>query len=908
MRCKPWTELCFLEYVRHVGSVIALLLLASAHVQADHDSFETPEPSWKLGDTDTRLIKIQHQRVFDESHSGNGSEYLKVAHGQGTYAYLQYSVSPARLVDELNPSLWIKSNHPHLQLLARVVLPRTIDPHTQKPVTTLLPGTTYDDVNNWQQLSVPLIRSQLFKRVPALRSQFGSHLDARQAYIDLVVLNSYSAPGTTSLWLDDFSMSRTTVAVGSEGNQQASFSGSPHVTRQVTPSPIAIRGSMIYVNDQPFFPRVVKHNGEPIQFLAELGFNVIALNRLPLTDEAALASQLGIWFTAPYNQSPNTIPAHILRSVICWDYGDDIRRDELDDIMAHSHEIRRSGEHLQRPIVVNAIEQHHIFSRHSDICRIDWNHYSSTMSRSHATEQLTHLFSRLKRGSPFWMNIQTQPSDDILSQWQTMAIETEPTVSIPYSVIREQVLRSVALGVRGLYFQSSTRLDHVDLNTRDRQHAMFLVNREIQLLEPWLAGGTTSGEIKTGDDSVEARLIQTQRARLVLVFDKHKYTSMYPTVNQRNLNLSIPSIPITYKSYEVSPASIKRVKSQRAGTTSITLDFDNPVKLIVLTADPLVRDYLQRTISHNQNRILSAQQDLLNLKLQNTIKVLRTVRTAIPDELINSDVVMTTELVEQSRHRLLNQEWELAENLIARADHSIDHIRNKIWSAQLKKWPSPVAHPLLLAFETLPAYVNSMSQVSAGYWSTNRLQGGDFESLTSLVNRKWQYYRHPSHSIESVVSMSSEFVRQGRHCLKINTSISDDRLIDSSFTESPMWLASPPVAVHAGQMVKINGWVNIPEKLISNGDGLLVFDSIGGVSLAERFHQTSGWQPFTFLRMAPSDGNVTVTFVMMGIGEAKIDNVSVQLLEQSRRSKPRPAVQTQHNPLISPTQSIFAPN
>ena len=201
-----------------------------------------------------------------------------------------------------------------------------------------------------------------------------------------------------------------------------------------------------------------------------------------------------------------------------------------------------------------------------------------------------------------------------------------------------------------------------------------------------------------------------------------------------------------------------------------------------------------------------------------------------------------------------------------------------------------------------------MSQVSAGYWSTNRLQGGDFESLTSLVNRKWQYYRHPSHSIESVVSMSSEFVRQGRHCLKINTSISDDRLIDSSFTESPMWLASPPVAVHAGQMVKINGWVNIPEKLISNGDGLLVFDSIGGVSLAERFHQTSGWQPFTFLRMAPSDGNVTVTFVMMGIGEAKIDNVSVQLLEQPRRSKPRPAVQTQHNPLISPTQSIFAPN
>ena len=906
MRCKPWTELCFLKGVTYVGSAFALLLVASTHVQADHDSFETSEPSWKLGKTDTRLIKIQHQRVFDESHSGNGSEYLKVAHGQGTYAYIQYSVSPARLIDELNPSLWIKSNHPHLQLFARVVLPRTIDPHTKKPVTVLLPGTTYDDVNHWQQLSVPLIRSQLFQRVPALRSQFGSHLDARQAYIDMIVLNSYSDPGTTSLWLDDFSMSRTTVGVGSEGNQQASFSGSQHVTGQVIPSPIVIRGSMTYVDDRPFFPRVVKHNGEPIQFLAELGFNVIALNRLPLPDEAALASQLGIWFTAPYSQSANTIPANILKSVICWDYGDDIRRNELNDVMAHSHEIRRSGEHLQRPTVVNAIEQHHIFSRHSDICRLDWSHHCSTMSRSHATEQLANLFSRLKRGSPFWINIQTQPSKEILSQWQTMAIGIEPTASISYPVIREQVLRSVALGARGLYFQSSTRLDHADLNTRDRQHAMFLVNREIQLLEPWIAGGTTSGEIKTGDDTVEARLIQTQRARLVFVFDKQEYTSI--TMNQRILNLSIPSVPITYKSYEISPASIKRIKSQRAGATIINLDLDNPVKLIVLTADPLVRDYLQRTISDNQNRILSSQQDLLNLKLQNTIKVIRTVHTAIPDKLINNDIVMATELIEQSRHRLLNQEWELAENLIARAHHSIDHIRYKIWSAQLDKWPSPVAHPLLLAFETLPAYVNSMSNVSSGNWSTNRLHGGGFESLTTLANHKWLHYRHPSHSIKSVVSMSSEFVRQGRQCLKINTSISDDRLLDGLFAESPMWLSSPPVAVHAGQMVKINGWVNIPEKLISNGDGLLIFDSIGGASLAERFHQTSGWQPFTFLRMAPSDGNVTVTFVMMGIGEAKIDNVSVQLLEQPRHPKSRPAFQTQQNPLTSPTQSIFAPN
>ena len=284
---------------------IALSLGIPSTVGADQDSFETSEPTWKLGQTDTRLIKIQHQRVFDESHSGNGAEYLKVAHGQGTYAYLQYRVTPARLMNELNPRILIKSNHPHLQLLARVVLPRTSDPHTGKPVTALLPGTTYDDVNNWQQLSIPMIKSLLQQRVPALRSQFGSHLDARQAYVDMVVLNTYSAPGTTNLWIDDFEMSRTTVSVGPESAQPATYIDTPGITQQLHANPISIRGSIILVDSQPFFPRVIKHNGESIQFLAGLGFNVIALNRLPTADESVAASQFGLWFTVPYVRPSN---------------------------------------------------------------------------------------------------------------------------------------------------------------------------------------------------------------------------------------------------------------------------------------------------------------------------------------------------------------------------------------------------------------------------------------------------------------------------------------------------------------------------------------------------------------------------------------------------------------------------
>ncbi len=46
--------------------------------------------------------------------------------------------------------------------------------------------------------------------------------------------------------------------------------------------------------------------------------------------------------------------------------------------------------------------------------------------------------------------------------------------------------------------------------------------------------------------------------------------------------------------------------------------------------------------------------------------------------------------------------------------------------------------------------------------------------------------------------------------------------------------------------------------------------------MADRFHHTTGWQPFSLLRVAPEDGSVQLTFALMGLGEAMIDNISIQ--------------------------------
>ena len=94
----------------------------------------------------------------------------------------------------------------------------------------------------------------------------------------------------------------------------------------------------------------------------------------------------------------------------------------------------------------------------------------------------------------------------------------------------------------------------------------------------------------------------------------------------------------------------------------------------------------------------------------------------------------------------------------------------------------------------------------------------------------------------------------------------------------PVWVTSPSVAVEAGQIVVLRGWVRVPQPIAGSVDGLLVVDSLGGEPLAERVRLTAGWQDFLIYRVAPQSGPLTITFALTGLGEAWIDDVTIQPL------------------------------
>ena len=68
----------------------------------------------------------------------------------------------------------------------------------------------------------------------------------------------------------------------------------------------------------------------------------------------------------------------------------------------------------------------------------------------------------------------------------------------------------------------------------------------------------------------------------------------------------------------------------------------------------------------------------------------------------------------------------------------------------------------------------------------------------------------------------------------------------------------------------------LPEDVAGGKERFLIFDSLGGENLAERFGKTAGWQRFTYHRMAPLDGEITLTAALGGAGSALLDDVTIE--------------------------------
>ena len=849
------------------------------------DSFESAEIAWHRVESDGQVIATAHRHDTLVFHHGKQSEYLELIAGQSTHIHYAYDTPHIRLIDELNPSVWVRANRNHVQIIATVVLPRTVDPQTKKPLEVQVYGDAYNTAGSWQKLTIPKIYSQLKSKVPSLRSQHGPDVNAGQAYIANIMLNTYSAPGKLQLWIDDFEMQTPRVinnSVAPANYQQNPSSNS--VSFNENENQITIQESVLMVNGFPFMPKVIEHNGEPLEFLQRLGFNTISLKQFPTIQQLETARRLGLKLITPPNLNNELTASANVSPILCWNLGASLKSSDLTRIKNQTSQLNQLPNAIQRPVIGTIQSGFQNISRYTDICQLSWHPLFSGLSIDHSTEQLFQAIGELRRGRNIWVKVPSQIPGTVLHQ-QHALINSQPerntqkrlSTIISYDQLSMVLNRALALGARGIHIQSLSRLDQTDEDTLQRQRILERLNHELDAIAPWIAGGTTTGEIELNRDDITVYMTQTSRARLVWVFKNYAYQQIVsPPVHKQSLEFTISGVPVTYRPYHVSYSGIERLRGSREASNIISLTKEANVSRIVLTADPLVRDFIQRAIYERRTRTLQLTYDMLQqelIRLHPLTEVRPPKATTI--ESITRPYGQAQASLQKARKHVSTNEWDVAYQLLTNTEDLLRQTQLAAWNYTLGTQTPATGNPLTLGITSLPEYFMAERQLRNSQWSANQLKAGGMETLDQLQASGWQHHRHPNHAVQSLVELTPHFPREGSSSLRIQAWTAEPA-VTPSFLESPVWITSPKVSVKRGDVLHLRGWINITEPLQHHGDGLVIYDSIGGITMADRFHHTTGWQPFSLLRVAPEDGAVQLTFAFMGLGEAMIDNVCIQ--------------------------------
>lgn len=920
--------------------VVATLVVATggAHTalgqSAWYQGFEGPRPSWFERASNCQYRIEFHQRVRTESHTGNASEQLRIAGQGGTHIYIAHDVGRPLIIDELMPSVWVKSDRPGIQFLARVVLPRSTDPRTGDALTTLVYGNSYSTPGRWQQLRLENVPQELTRSVRVLRSQIPSHIDPREAYLGEVLLNVYGGPGITNVWIDDLDVggyvgrlppsggpsepamvrpnepyaaraaAASTVAQGSGSGTPGSIGSAEVPARRVE-----LVGSVLTVDGHPLFVRAIAYRGESLAHLAELGFNAVWLGGQPSDEMLREANRLKLWLICPppvprptadeepREESPvDEVPAEIdprYDPVIAWDLGSDLAGDDVAATGAWARRVRRADRRGARPMICRPRTNLRAYSRYTDLLLIGRSPLATSLELNDYGTWIRERPRLARPGTPIWTTIQTQPAETLMRQWDTAGRGLSLPPIIESEQIRLLLHTAIASGSRGLLFDSSSSLDGTDADTRHRAAALELFNLELELVKPWLAAGHVITTVRANDPEIVGAVLGIDRARLLIPIWAGPAAQVVPgQAASRQITFVVPGVPESNNAYLLTPGSLKPIRHKRVtGGVQVTLDDFSLSSRVVLTQDPLIISSLTKRAARIARRAAELQRQLAGWKL-NLVQQVDSRLTAA-----GSAAPSQTGLMSASQKEL---QWcdgflassDFSEAYLAahRAMRPLRTMQRSSWLAAVGSLGSPVASPATVCFTTLPWHRALIDRFARSTASPNQLVGGEFESLETMLASGWQHFQHASENWRTKAELSPVAARSGELGLRLFAQSDREESQQGLVETPPVWITTPPITVAAGSWIRIHAWVQVPEPITGSVDGLMIVDSITGEPLSERIGETTGWQPVTLYRFCHETAPIGVSFALSGVGEAWLDDVSIEILQPSApASSPPPA-------------------
>jgi hypothetical protein len=598
---------------------LGFILLPASAQQIHRHGFGGKQTVLQRGDANVRADEKEHDISTLSFKSQPSSEHIQIAMEAGTgdsaFVHYTYDTPQAPVSPVLTASVWVKATRPGTTLRARVVFPKEPDPTRPEAFLTLLiTGKSYEKTRAWEKLTLDDVPGLIGKHLPALQAKTGRNINTADAYIDRLVLNVYSGPGTVDVWVDDLDIGPVKETPKPEpgmGIPVKGPKGEPAIlrTRQVQQ-----RGGQLLVEGKPYFFRAIRYTGTPLHVLRAAGFDSLWLpaDTAPeVLDEAAREG----WFVIPsaprHEYAAGGAPGGLAAfdafrnkfantDVLFWDLGGGLTDEQQKSIYKTVEDVRRGDR--KRPIGGDLWDGFTGYSQFLDVVGAHrWPLFTS-LEMTRYRDWLTQR-RELTGGRPvFWTWVQNHVPEWYVSTVMSRSAEKNANPDVVFSEpvgphpeqVRQLAYLSVAAGARGIGFWSDRSLADSHQG-RDRLQGIALLNTELDLISPILMSAGTIGDdtrpvwLDTSHPNVKAALIKGQKGTLLLPIwlgPGDQYVPAQGAVS--GLKIVVPTVPEGHDPWLITPAGpecLRHRTSRGPRGTELTLDEFDLAAPIVFTDD-----------------------------------------------------------------------------------------------------------------------------------------------------------------------------------------------------------------------------------------------------------------------------------------------------------------------------------
>jgi hypothetical protein len=900
-----------------MGVLILFLSAATAHGQQTvHNNFEANKTYWVPGPADAANEVIEHINTDKKgAHNGQRSEYLKLNAQAGKFIYYLYPIGKAPLTEELNGRVWLKADRPGLQLLARIILPRERDiKNLDIPMTTLIRGDIYENPGRWQPISLGRPLKLAKEQQQLLQAELKRPVNFTDAYVDALLLNVHAGPGPVEIFIDD-------LDIGPVLNDPTGNNGAVKATPVAKPTPVApgrseveFNGANLHVGGRPFFMRGIRITDTPVKILHAAGFNTIFVdvNADPaIAKEAAalgmrIVPQLPIISEDPRYASAEGLTREVQRlseldGVLFWHLGRTLSYEQANTIARAAQIIRQADP--GRPLGADVWDGLRAHSQTLNLLAVHRWPLMTSLEMPRYREWLEMRRRLMNPGAFTWTWVQTHVPDwnTQLLYGQSGLVNFATPVGPQPEQIRLLTYAALAAGNKGIAFWSDRFLADSHFG-RDRLLECALLNQEMEMLEPILSSVDEAPQwIDTSNPDVKAAVLRTNKGILVLPMWQGKGAQFVPGQGAvSKLTFVVPQVPGSMQPWEVLPGDVRQLRMKRVvGGMEIVVPEFGLTTAIVFTSDTNMVIRFQEETRRRRQQAAEWSYALASYNLDKILKV--------EDELERAGHILPdgAHLISDAKTRLseAKKRWDTkvytdAYHEAQRALRPARILMRGQWELAIKGLDAPVSSPFALSFYTLPKHWEMMNEVNASVAGANVLVGGDFESVPENPQDRWKIEEPTLDDVELLPIRVTEVQgplamkpvgapsaieppKEGKQCVLLQVRPKKRETAPLVLERTLLQLSSPPARLPAGTLVRISGWVRIPEPIVASQDGVLFYDSAGGEPLAIRLHDATAWKKLTLYRRVPESGQISVMLALTGLGSVYFDDVRVEPLSPS---------------------------